>query len=401
MSSLQKSARCESAGLTSALCVAAASVFLAACSGTGGPPAGGAWDDSRNSVDLAILALISREEFGRVLEVADSLEASGVEDARLAGQKALALGMLGREEEATALFEKTIREDYESCENHLNFAVMLMKTGKTGRALTEFGEAGRFCDESRQPLIRRNLAVASLKMGREGEALGRVEEGLSQDPGDPYLLGLKGMLVASADPAQAESLFARSARRGPMSDDFLYQLGILFLKTGRPSAALMPLETISTRRPGDVEAALNYSEALIGSGRHGEAEERLRALIAAGGGEEASEKLARVLFRTGRFEEALEIYAALPATPENLDRVAMCHHNAGRSAEALAIQRGVVRERPEWAVGHVNLAAILAALGEVEEARSHLQKALELEPDNAAAKLNLGILERALEGNKP
>jgi len=402
MSPLKDKALHDGFRAAAALCaaVAVAALFFA-CSGTGGPPAGGVWDDSRNSADLEILALIAREEFGRALEVADSLAAAGTGDARLAGQKALALGMLGREEEATALFEKTLLDDYESCENHLNFAVMLMKTGKTGRALTEFREAGRFCDESRQPLIYRNLAVANLKMGREGEALGRVEDGLFLDPGDPYLLGLKGMLVASADPARAESLFVRSARRGAMSDDFLYQLGILFLKTGRPSAALMPLETISSRRPGDMEASLNYSEALIGSGRHGEAEERLRPLIAAGGGDEASEKLARVLFRTGRFEEALELYENLTGTPENLDRVAMCHHNAGRSAEALAIQRGVVRERPEWAVGHVNLAAILAALGELDEARLHLERALELEPDNAAAKLNLGILKRALEGNRP
>ncbi len=290
MSSLKKIAPRRSfraaAVVWAALAVAALAVAasFSACSGTGGPPAGGAWDDPRNSADLEILALIAREEFGRVLEVADSLAAAGIGDARLAGQKAMALGMLGREDEATALFEKTLLDDYESCENHLNFAVMLMKTGKTGRALTEFSEAGRFCDESRQTLIYRNLAVANLKMGREGEALGRVEDGLFLDPGDPYLLGLKGMLVASTNPAQAESLFVRSARRGAMSDDFLYQLGILFLKTGRPSAALMPLETISSRRPGDIEASLNYSEALIGAGRHEEAEERLRSLMAAGGG---------------------------------------------------------------------------------------------------------------------
>ncbi len=379
----------------------AATVLFTACSGTGSGRAPAVWDDSRNEVDLEILALIAREDFTRVVEVTDSLAAAGTGDTRLFGQRALALGMLGREEEAVALFEKTIIEDYENCENHLNFAVVLMKNGKTGRALTEFAEAQRFCGESSRALIYRNLAVGNLKMDREGAALQKVEDGLSLDPRDPYLLGLKGMLIAAANPVQAESLFVKSARGGRMNDDFLYQLGILFLRTGRPAAALMPLETIVSRRPGDVEAALNYSEALIRSGRLEEAEAGLRVLVAADAGDEASEKLARVLFRVERFDEALEIYRNLPRSVENDDRIAMCLHGSGRLHEALALEREVVSARPEWTVGLINLSAILGALGEVEEARRHLERVLELEPDNATARLNLEILRRVVGEKRP
>jgi len=95
MSPLKVKARRGAFLAAAALCAALAlAAAFSACSGTGGPPAGGAWDDSRNSADLEILALIAREEFGRVLEVADSLAAAGISDARLAGQKALALGMV-------------------------------------------------------------------------------------------------------------------------------------------------------------------------------------------------------------------------------------------------------------------------------------------------------------------
>lgn len=359
----------------------------------------GAWNQQRQKEDLEILRLIGNGDYSGVLEATERLMASGVTDDRLKGQRALALGKMGRSGEAIALFEESLLGEYENCENHLNFAVLLMELGKTGRALTEFNEARRFCGRSEQGLIMRNLAVANLKMGNEQAALKKVEEGLEMESEDPYLLGLKGMLVAEAHPSLAESLFAVADRKGGLTDDFLYQLGLLFLKTGRPSRAIMPLEKIIGGGGGDREVRLNYAEALIRSRKFEQAEEFLQGFTGEEGGGERDEKLARVFFRLERFEEAARLYRALPQTPENSDRLAMSLHRLGRSQEALQIQRKVVAERPEWTVGLINLSAILAALGELEEAESTLVKVLEIEPDNAIAVVNLDILRREMEGS--
>jgi Flp pilus assembly protein TadD len=374
--------------------VSAVNPLLSGCAGSSSEGPG--WDETRQDADMEILSMIAREDFVSVLAMTDSLALAGHNDPRLKGQRALALGMTGKVAEATAIFEESLLEDYASCENHLNFAVMLMKAGKTGRALTEFREARMFCGEINEPMILRNLAVGQLKMGR-GEAAGDlVDEGLSLSPEDSYLLGLKAMLVADSEPVKAESLFVKSEKAGGMNDDFLYQLGLLFLRTGRPSSAVRSFEPVLIGRPHDLEVNLNYAEAMIRSGRWDEAGDLL--VEARGWTDDAgiTGKLARVRFRQKKYTEALSLYRELPEKPETRDRVAMCLHNMGRSAEAIEIQRDVIAERPDWTVGLVNYSAMLGALGELKEAEKILVRVLQLDPGNATARVNLDILRKAM-----
>ncbi|MCK4539247.1 MAG: tetratricopeptide repeat protein [Candidatus Krumholzibacteria bacterium] len=375
--------------------VSACNLICSGCAGTSAEGPG--WDEARQDADLRILALCAREDYAAVLALTDSLVMAGRNDPRLKGQRALALGMTGKVAEATAIFEESLLEDYASCENHLNFAVMLMKAGKTGRALTEFKEARRFCGEANEPMILRNLAVGQLKMGRTKVASDLVDEGLSLSSGDPYLLGLKAMLVADSEPAKAESLFVKSERAGGMTGDFLYQLGLLFLRTGRPSSAVRSLDAVLDERPHDLEVNLNYAEALIRSGRWDEASMALSEMRKWTDDTGVTGKLARVRFRQEKYAEALSLFRELPEKPETRDRVAMCLHNMGRSAEAIEIQRKVVAERPDWTVGLVNYSAMLGALGELKEAEKILIRVLQLDPGNATARVNLDILRKALK----
>ncbi|MBN1164241.1 MAG: tetratricopeptide repeat protein [Candidatus Krumholzibacteriota bacterium] len=353
------------------------------------------WDGLRQRVDIRIVALLEEERYPEVIALTDSLAEAGIRDVRLSGQRAQALGYAGREEEAVALFEEALREDYPHCENHLNFAVLLMKMGKTGRALTEFSEAKRFCGSENLARIFRNLAVANLKLGQEAEAYKNVQEGLEIDGDDPYLLGLKGMLVAEEKPVLAESLFARAGAQEELDTEFLYELGLVFLRSHRLGKAVAPLERVLRRRPGDREISLNLAEALAGSGKSEEAERILTGLLRDKTDPEVERKLARIWFRQERFEEALEIYRRLPDDPVNRDRVAMCLHGLGRFQEALTIQREVVAERPDWTVGMINLAVILGALGELEEAERILERVLEMDAENLAATLNLEMIRQA------
>ena len=373
--------------------------LTAACAG--GAPRGAAagWDDPRRAqVDARILDLIEARAWGDVIRLADSLEAAGAGDPRLWGQKALALGRTERIEEAIALFERSLRADYASCENHLNFAVVLLEDGRSGRALTELFEAERFCGPENLSLIRRNRSVARIHRGEHDLARQEVEAGLRFASGDPYLLGLKGMLVAETAPAQAESLFASAERAGGMTSDFLYHLGLLLLRAGRPAEALRPLAEALRLDPAHRGIRYAYADAMAGEGRHEEARQILSELLAEQPDEAVTKRLARLLFRGERFEEALELFRSLPQEPENRDRVAMCLHRLGRSDEALKIQRGVVAERPDWPVGLVNLAVILAAGGQLDEAELLLLRALQLDPENVSATIGLETLRRARSG---
>ncbi len=381
------------------LSAAAASLVAAACFGISCGPgrldAAGEWGEARAALDRRVNAALDVGDYSRALALADSAIASGERDSRLLGQRARSLGGLERQAEAVAAFEEAILSDYENCENHLHFATYLMRIGKTGRAHTEFMEARTFCESGRYAVIFRNLAVANIKLERQAEARRYVEEGLAVAPADPYLLGLKGMLVAREQPAAAESLFAAAFAGGEASSELLVQYGLLLMNAGRADEAVRVFERADSVDSGRREVRVYLAEALDRAGRPLEAVPVLRGLLAAGDDPALAATLARALFHAGSYSEALEAYRALPESPETMDRIAMCLHNLGRTDEALSWARRAAAGRPEWAQGMINLAVILAARGELAEARALLERALALEPENVAARINLERLREA------
>lgn len=378
------------------------SLIYGACAGGGkvSDLSDAGWDEDRHGADTWIIILLEQGRYEEVIMIADSLEAVGGTDPRLQGQKAEALWRTGSIDDAVALFEESLLADYAVCETHLNFAVCLLETGKTGRALTELNEAKMFCGLDNTPVINRNLAVVRIKMGDEDAALAVVDDGLEYAPNDSYLLGLKGMLVAKANPVLAETLFVKSDRGGGMTPDFLYQLGLLLLRSSEPSRAVKPLEEALAADPSNQEIKFNYAEALARSGNTADAEAVLREMTGGAYGEKATKRLARLIYKRGGYAEALALFRTLPETPENLDRVAMCLHMLSRTDEAIVIQRRVVKERPDWPTGLINLAVMLASTGELDEAEGLLVRAIEIDPENVTALVNLESLRDARDKSR-
>jgi Flp pilus assembly protein TadD len=270
-----------------------------------------------------------------------------------------------------------------------------MRVGKTGRAHTEFMEAKRFCGERDSRLIYRNLAVAAVKLGKLDLARQYVDEGLGESPGDPYLGGLKGMLIAREHPSEAESLFVKARGAGEAPVEFLVQYGLLLINAGRSSEAAAVFEKAARAEPGNREIRTDLAEALDRTRKYGEAEKIFRDLLAAKDDPDVRLRLARVLFHEGNYGEALKLYMGLDQTPEVLDRTAMCLQGLGKSDEAVLWERKALAAKPDWPQAMVNLAVILASEGKLDEASSLLERVLTLEPDNVAARSNLERLREA------
>ena len=351
--------------------------------------------ERRSLADARLDYLLEGGRFDEALAIADSLVASGETDSRVLARKARALGGLGANKEAIAVFEEALLKDYENCENHLHFATFLMRIGKTGRAHTEFMEAKLFCDKGYVPLIYRNLAVAGIKLAKPDLARQYVDEGLGGSPDDPYLNGLKGMLIARENPVAAESLFVKARAAGDATGEFLVQYGLLLINVARPAEAVGVLERALQMNPGEREIRIYLAEALDRALRYGEAETALRDLLAEKDEEEIRSKLAKVLCHEKNYNEALKLYMNLPQSPEVMDKIAMCLHNLGVPDEALSWSRKALAAKPGWPQGMINLAVMLAAKGELAEAASLLERALEIEPDNVAARANLERLREA------
>lgn len=357
-----------------------------------------AWTADRATVDTRLVRMLEWELYEEAEALADSMLSAGWRDPRLLGQKAAAAGVLGKTDEAISLFEEAIVEDYASCDNHLNFAVLLMRAGKTGRAVTELNEAKQFCSGANRVTIFRNLAVGYVKTDRPDRALEEVEKGLLIAPKDPYLLGLKGMLIAADDPGMAEQLISIPISSGAEEPEFLYQYGILLINAERYDMAVEVLERASRSRPSDLDIGEALALALFRARRLAEAEKLYRMLEM--NGRALPLELARTYMDMLRYEEALELFSRLEPTAEILDRSAMCMMNLGRIDEAVEKERAAISIRPDWPVALINLAVLLAARGELDEARELLEQVLEIDPDNATALQNIERIRKALEGAK-
>ena len=80
--------------------------------------------------------------------------------------------------------------------------------------------------------------------------------------------------------------------------------------------------------------------------------------------------------------------------PDNIDaqnNLGLALADSGKTAEAIAHYREVLRLKPDHARAHNNLANALAGLGQTSEAIEHYREALRLKPDYAEAHNNLGV----------
>lgn len=363
-----------------------------------GDVSGPAWTADRSAVDARLVRMLEWELYEDAEALADSMLTAGWRDPRLLGQKATAIGALGRVDEAIVLFEEAIIEDYESCDNHLNFAVLLMRAEMTGRAITELREAKQFCAGANRVTIFRNLAVGYIKTDRPDKALEAVDNGLLIAPKDPYLTGLKGMLIADDDPGQAERLLSVPISTGAEKPEFLYQYGILLLNSERYGMAIDVLERAMRARPLDLDIGEALALALFRAKRFDEAESIYRVLEK--NGHARPLELARIYMSTKRYQEALDLLSRMEPTAETLDRSAMCLMSLGRIDDAVEMERKALSLRPDWPIAMVNLAVLLAVQGELDEARGLLERVLEIEPENTTAIQNIERIEKALEGAK-
>jgi tetratricopeptide (TPR) repeat protein len=223
-----------------------------------------------------------------------------------------------------------------------------------------------------------------------------------------------------------ERIWRDTVAKCPDNERAHYGLGIALARAGRITAAVTEYEEALRLRPDYPEAHSSFGSALKAEGRMAEAiaqcEEALRLKPDFA---EAHNTLGGVLFAEGRTagaiaecEEALRLkpdYAeahnnlgiVLNAEGRTAEAIAQCEealrlnpdfaeaHNSlgnalgteGRTAEAIAQYEEAVRLQPDMASIHFNLAlALLKVPGQANEAATHLEAVLRLQPDNDRAR---------------
>lgn len=204
--------------------------------------------------------------------------------------------------------------------------------------------------------------------------------------------------------AEAIEGYRQLLRRGPDRADLLQLLAVAILEQGGRSPAsaeqaLVCAERAADLSPRDPDVHANLGLILKCAGRFDDAETTLLQALALTGWSHgpAAINLVNLLVQRGagsRAVEAAERALIVGVSADKLAALARALHAAGRPHDAIATWRRVIAAEPGSAAHRV---ALGAALSNTDPAGATLcfEQALELEPDNADALTDLGVLERA------
>jgi tetratricopeptide (TPR) repeat protein len=196
---------------------------------------------------------------------------------------------------------------------------------------------------------------------------------------------------------EAISQFKEAIRLRPNDASAHYNLGLVLVKKGQTDEAIGQFQEAIRLRPDDAQARNNLGNALLIKGQTNEAavqyQEAIRLQPDAA---KAHYNLGTMLADKGQFAEAIRQYQeAIRLRPDDAgfrNHLGLALAEKGQIDEAISEFRAAVRLKPDDAMAHYNLGAALEKKGQTAEAVGQYQETIRLGPDFAAAYNNLGYL---------
>jgi len=251
-------------------------------------------------------------------------------------------------------------------------------------------------------------AIRQARAGRHAQAVERIERAAGAGPLPvPRRIAVAEALAhvarlaeAAGGTAQAEAALGAALRFRSDYPDLHYRRARLLLQLGRRAEARKALERALTLNPCYTAARLERALLDASEGLIGEALESLRALAR----ETAVER--PVVFQQGlesleraEWEEAGVLFARALALEEPADgsvvERARALLEAGDATQAATLLQAALPGRETWPDLHYLLGSAELERGQFDDALATLARAIELNPDFHAARLQFA---RALEG---
>jgi predicted O-linked N-acetylglucosamine transferase (SPINDLY family) len=176
-------------------------------------------------------------------------------------------------------------------------------------------------------------------------------------------------------------------------------LGNALFRLERLDESVAAIKRALAIRPDYADARNNLGNVLFCLGRLDEAVGALREAIALRPDyADAFNNLGNALSGLGRYDEANAAYGQTlklrPNWPEARNNLAVCLYSQGNLDGAEAEFRAIFDSWPDYAQGHVNFGNVLRAVGRLDESIGQYERALEIEPKDAAiASSRLFILQ--------
>jgi serine/threonine-protein kinase len=247
------------------------------------------------------------------------------------------------------------------------------------------------------PEVHVTLGRAFLLRGNEEEAIRELKRALELRPDDPDAMLALGRAYEKSSPPEAEETFKRAIAIRPAYWTGYSHLGWFYFNRGEYDDAKAMFTKVAELTPDNSRGLSNLGGALFRQGRFEEATDVFRrATEARPDNASAYTNLAFGYYYTGRLREgraALQKAVALaPNASNHRFNLADTLHALGEKTEARAayeegirLALGELKLNPDLIQTHCQLILAYSRTGDVRRATRHLEKALELQPENADA----------------
>jgi tetratricopeptide (TPR) repeat protein len=208
---------------------------------------------------------------------------------------------LGNSKQAVAALEKALAIDPKHAKAHNNMALASIDIGELEVAEAHYRES---LEIKPQPAIYNDLGFVLERQGLLDEAGEMYRKALKLDPGSAsahYNLG--SLQARSGEYAEAESHLRKALEKRPNSQTYT-GLGIVLWQQGRVDEAIASLHAAINADPKYADAYEQLGTILVEQGKLEEAVANYRLLVRYRPSAAAHQKLAEVLMRLGRTDEA-------------------------------------------------------------------------------------------------
>ena len=278
----------------------------------------------------------------------------------------------GKNELAARQLRTAETEMPDSVEVHNALGTALEASGKMPEAQAQFDAALALDPRSDLALFHRGLTLEA--QGRLSAAIDSYQRALEISPANiDYSCALANAEVKSGDPKKGLATLQALTGAHPDSALLWYNLGVIYSRTRNSAAAIDALQRSFRLDPASANTGKLLTHNLIDASRFAEAEPLANNLVKRSPNNSESLYLRALIYRgEGRFSSAVaDLEQAAAGDPQNFDI-------------------------------EYNLGFCLAHSGQPQQAEVHLHKALEIQPESAAAKFqlmnvyrNLGMTDRA------
>ncbi|XP_033101692.1 protein O-mannosyl-transferase TMTC1-like isoform X2 [Anneissia japonica] len=288
-----------------------------------------------------------------------------------------------RTEEAIHHYKKTLKlyPNHASASNNLG---TLLITEKPDVAKALFNNA--IANNPQHARAHFNLAnvLRDQKIYDKAEAAYRESIRINSDFSDAHI-NLGTLLLDLGRPQEARQHYLKSVTLSPDNADTFNNYGSFLSRIDEWKEAVVQYRHCLSLQPSHTVAMVNLARALRKLGHTEEVEELYKRVLSINSDTEVMKSLGALYFNTERPLEAKALYeTAIRIEPESKEiktQYAQVIAKLGNMSQAITILKEVLGRHPNYSDAHQQISSIYGITGSHQEALVHINAALNLKPD--------------------